>query len=1388
MAGPDPRDRAEPLAGAPAGGVAGPVAPGGGQAPPPARRRRRRAVLLALLALVLLLACLAFGGVAWLGSTGGLQWLARQTPLTVGTVRIRARAVSGSLWGHAQIGSLSVTTPTTTIDATDLALDWTPAALLRRRLSIQSLRIARLDVVTTAAAPSSGRPQVPASLRLPLAVDVDRLVIGALRQGKPGALRDLGALQGSAHYADARYAVQADADTPWAALRLNGTVGAERPYPIQATLVALRVGGDAANGAALRAGGSLEQLTLDGALQAGAAKAQVNAQLTPFAPVPVASAAIRSTALDPALFDKALPHASLDVRVDIGPSTASRVQGHVDVVNTRPGTLDQRLLPLRSLRADIAGDADAASVTGLLVDLGPAGQIGGSLQWQQNALQAHLQAERLNARAIDARLAATKLSGPAELGADAARQSLDVNLSQPGWDVRLRASRDGDTVQVSELRLRAPGGEADATGKLGLSGQQPFDLQATVRNLDPARFGDYPQAQLNGSIKAEGQLASRSGRMQLQLAPSQWRGREFSGHAVLQADPRRVRDVDATLRLGDNSLQAHGAFGLPADTLSWTLDAPTLDAIDSSVHGAIRGHGTLAGGIDAPAGRIDLQARSLRWTGLRLDALQASGDFRIASGKAPPETLPALLDRLGGQLAVQLDTLQWSAGPDTAALRVAHADISAKAGGDARAPVALHAQLRDARYTAAKPASGSPAVQDLRQATLAIDGTAAHHTIDLSVQGNLTAAAGLNDGSGSAGAEASDRKDTAAPLHVPLNLRLQAEGGWQGEKAGWSGRILALDNHDDALPLHLQQPATLTVAARPLHLQLGAAVLDAGGGVVRIDQLELAPELLRTQGSLQHFATGKWLQIAGLRSSVARSSLVLSGSWNLDAGQQINGSVQLQRDSGDLTLTALREPLALDIGQLVFGLQIHDSQLDGRLVVQSRLGTLQASGGFGLQRRDGVWGVAGDTPLRIDAGADMPSLDWAAPLLGPDYRLTGRLRLALTGRGTVADPQFSGSVDGDDLAFAWAAQGLNLQKGVLKARFTGDELRLEQLQFQGGQGSLTGSGFARLRDQKLTADVTLKADRLQAISSPDRQLVLSGSAQATVADRTLSITTALRADRADIALPRTSGPTLSSDVVVLGRENAATETSAAWPTRVRFDGSFDFGNDFRIHGKGLDAKLAGTIRVRASDGSPPGATGTVEVVSGAYTAYGQNLEVTSGRVNFNGPLDNPGLNITATRPNLPTGITVGVSITGTARRPVVKLTSDPAMPDTEILSWLVLGQPLDQVGATDIGVLQTAAAALLGNSDSVPLQTQLARAVGLDSISVQSTTLDSGQQESLVTVSKRLSSKLRLTFSRGIDGVSSIFGVQYQLTRRLSVQTRAGTENAIDLFYTFEFR
>ncbi len=1393
-------------------------------APPPKPRRRGprplRVLLWVLTAAVAVLIAAA-GAVAWLGSESGLQWLAARTPLRLGGTQITLKDVRGSLWNSVRIGQLQLTTPSSITLLHDARLRWTPTALWQRTLHIQNLSAQRIDVTQTHAAASTGAPQLPASLRLPLRIDIDHLAVGALQIGPPGALRSYGSLSGQMHYGQGRYRAQLTALTPWAHAQLSASLGDAAPYALQANLNATHLGlpGKATqeNTADLRAHGALRDFTLDGSLQLDAARARLQARLTPFDATPLRSARLSSNALDPSAFDAGLPRAALNVQLDLGHSSAQRLVGSLRVSNTLPGPIDQQRLPLLSLSATLAGDARQASAHDLLIDLGAGGEIRGTLRWTQPELQARLQVARLNARALDGKLAATRLSGPVVIDASAQQQSVQATLTQPGWDVRVQAQRQGDTVHLRRLLLSALGGRLEASGALSTEGTQAFNLSARLRQFNPAQFGAYPQATLNADLTASGALARRQAKLALQLAPSVWRGHTFTGHARLALDPQRLWDVDAALTLGANQLSAKGAFGQPRDALQWTLHAPQLAQIDPALQGSAQAQGQLQGGLQAPSGTISLQADELRWaSALTLQHLSAQSNFstsRTPTTTALP-TASTLLNRLAGSLQLDLDGLRWTQSAQTVQIGSLHTQAQTTAGLDGR--LQLGARLQDLRLAST---AKSRAEKVIDTATLNIAGARARHTLLLAVKGQLPRR------SATAPTPQPTSQPTAPPL--PLDLRLSAAGGWHGDPQGWRGQITALEN-TGPVAIKLQAPAKLDLAFSPLRLQVEHADLKLQAGQIDLDSLQLAPGVLRTAGRLQTVRTADLLALGGIAPARLRDTLALSGRWQIDAGATVNGQIHLQRDSGDIALQLAAAPakpvgtvtlaptcdatfgaaasrggfMPLGIGQLVLDVTAKDSRVQAQGVVQTAMGTAQASLATELSRRGELWGIAGSAPLQLDAGADMPSLAWAAPLIGYDYRAEGRLQLAVQGRGTLAQPQYSGSLDGRALRLAWPAQGLDLKNGVLRAHFTGDRLQLDQLQLQGGKGQLTATGDARLQNGLPRATLDLKADKLQLLSRPDRQLVLSGAAQARLADKVLAITADLTADSADIALPRATGPTLSSDVVVIGQTSAASKPAAAMPSAVRFDGAFNLGSNFHLYGQGLDATLGGSVRVRADNGAPPTATGSIDVVKGEYTAYGQQLQVTQGRINFAGPVDNPGLNITATRPNLPTGIEVGVTISGSARRPLVKLSSTPAMPDTEILSWLVLGQPLDQAGASDIGLLQTAAAALLGPSEGQPLQTRLAHALGLDSISVQSassstgtsstngvaTAASGGVQSAIVTLSKRLSANTLVTFSRGIDGVSSIFTIQHQLTRRLSVQAQTGTENALDLFYTFEFQ
>ena len=154
----------------------------------------------------------------------------------------------------------------------------------------------------------------------------------------------------------------------------------------------------------------------------------------------------------------------------------------------------------------------------------------------------------------------------------------------------------------------------------------------------------------------------------------------------------------------------------------------------------------------------------------------------------------------------------------------------------------------------------------------------------------------------------------------------------------------------------------------------------------------------------------------------------------------------------------------------------------------------------------------------------------------------------------------------------------------------------------------------------------------------------------------------------------------------------------------------------------------------------------------------------------------------------------------------MKLVSEPSVPDPEKLSWLVLGRAPDAAGA-DLGLLMPAAQALFGGTGG-GMTEELARGLGFDSISVGQGELNSSRRsasskvvsggstisagpataDDVVSVGKRLTNNLSLSFEQSLGGADSLVKLTYRLSRRLSFVARGGTDNALDVYYTFSFR
>jgi translocation and assembly module TamB len=398
------------------------------------------------------------------------------------------------------------------------------------------------------------------------------------------------------------------------------------------------------------------------------------------------------------------------------------------------------------------------------------------------------------------------------------------------------------------------------------------------------------------------------------------------------------------------------------------------------------------------------------------------------------------------------------------------------------------------------------------------------------------------------------------------------------------------------------------------------------------------------------------------------------------------------------------------------------------------------------------------------------------------WRVAGELSTRARMAGTFGAPAFTGELTGRNMAVRNTAQGVDWQGADLALSMRGTEARIERFEVQAGGGTAIVTGTATFGSDP-RADLKLTARRFAALQRVDRRVVASGELDATLSTTRLVLRGQLKADEGLIDIARGDAPSLGDDVAVRRAEadNAAEDADTSGTPRTArtqvIDLRLDLGEQFRLRGRGVDTRLAGQARLTSAAGRLQ-LNGTIEAQDGTYAAYGQKLSIDRGLLVFTGPLENPRLDIEATRSNL--DIRVGVAITGTAINPRVRLFSEPEMADTDKLSWLILGRAPDGLARTDLALLQRAAYALVsGESESV----DLVKAVGLDELSVRQS--DGEVRETVVTLGKQLSRRWYVGYERSLNATTGTWQLIYRAAQRFTLRAQSGVENSLDLIWTW---
>ena len=213
------------------------------------------------------------------------------------------------------------------------------------------------------------------------------------------------------------------------------------------------------------------------------------------------------------------------------------------------------------------------------------------------------------------------------------------------------------------------------------------------------------------------------------------------------------------------------------------------------------------------------------------------------------------------------------------------------------------------------------------------------------------------------------------------------------------------------------------------------------------------------------------------------------------------------------------------------------------------------------------------------------------------------------------------------------------------------------------------------------------------IDSEDAHVLVSPDLDLALEPDRLALTGSVTVPEARLT-PRDNEPSVigaSADQVIVDAEDEGGQTfTRPLYANVRLD----LGDRVNVEGYGLTARLGGGIEITEAPREPITGSGELRVENGVYEAYGQKLDIRTGRLAFaGGPIDQPGLNVEAVR-RPAEGILVGARVRGTLKAPELTVFSEPTMPQQEQLSYLVLGRPLQSASDSESSAISRAALAL----------------------------------------------------------------------------------------------
>jgi translocation and assembly module TamB len=1013
-------------------------------------------------------------------------------------------------------------------------------------------------------------------------------------------------------------------------------------------------------------------------------------------------------------------------------------------------------------------------------------------------LSSHLQLSELDLRMETGQ--AVQLSGDMELAGNLDQYSGSFRLKNRAeipLDIELSGAFGGDLQQLHLSDLSGTWLTGAVTGSAQIGWQDDWEVKAQLhgRHLDPHGLNDQLQGDLNLDLTAElrGTEQGPIGRLSGQLQDSLLHGQPLTGRIELHLERDQVEITDLQLFGEDMQLQAAGRLNDRID-LNWRINR--LEQLFADWRGQLLGKGVVRLQQEALSAELSVNGSNLAYQDwllarcrLEVAPLEENNHWQLLfTGQNLTNTT--------NQLSLEDLTLEMTGSLEQHQISLALSQEKAS--------------LKTDLQGGWKEQSWQGRLDHLETSSPQLGRWQSDRAVPLILSADRLQLDPLEIFGDDQG------RLQLQGTFLPQSQEIEAQLEWQQLDLmlfqpwlpGWkisgvsSGSIHLQQADGPSLQTKLSLQGQIKKEKLGIILQAGAWQADWDDHGLQSTltlALDDGSEVDVQLSSLQPFTLG-WPEQGDLSVHGNNFSLSRIEPWLLP-GLRLSGKLDWQTNAKWESSAPWLVVGAANIADGIFSWQDDEESINAALTA--------ASLGWRWQDRlTGTLAVQFDEHGTIDAKLELPITASYPLLFDPAGAVKGDISARLLERGLLSiflpgriqesrgqvavDLQLSGQWDQPQLqgeakllggeAFL-PTLGIALKGIDLQSSFNANQVELKSLTLSSADGSLVGQGWMTLKNWRPQEyRLQLQGKGFQLVNLPELQLHITP-------DLTIDGDLVLYRVRGSLSVPEMLITTSKKTALAVNSPDLEIVDAEA-PEKPKFSLMHDIdlnlvlGEKVLLNSAGIDAKLGGQLRLQSNQRQELVAYGKIRVEKGKYATYGVSLDIDRGNLLFSGgAIDQPTLDILALRQA--GEVKAGVTVTGTPKQPVVQLYSDPTLPETDILSYIVIGRPIGS-GSSQNSLLMTAAGALLSQGESVALQEKLKTRLGLDVLDLNAG--DGDVSSSIITTGKYLSPELYVSLGYSLFTNTNEIKVRYKLSSDWELESDIGAESGIDLFYKIDIR